>query len=204
MPMMAPASGGRPRGSRVTAICRSVRAFSCRSAASSMVWSSSSPVQRPDRAKRLAAPPRREIEILQMRAAAVKYPPPGVGTDAEQRIGRGKGAGAGAYHELGGQAEAGCRRLVKPALPVTAVTAAREHYRIEHSALLCIPGDQQTAPACQTAGQQSTGGPMWFPAVYSLRRHGNSAAGKSAAERFSQCGRGGSGRGLGSGAITSR
>src|SRR5258708_2058059 len=44
------------------------------------------------------------------------------------------------------------------------------------------------------------------PAVYPppLRRHGNRAAGKSAAERRSRCGRGGIGRGLGSGAITLR
>lgn len=38
----------------------------------------------------------------------------------------------------------------------------------------------------------------------SLRRHGNNAAGKSAAERRSRGGRGVKGRGLGSGAITLR
>ena len=37
-----------------------------------------------------------------------------------------------------------------------------------------------------------------------LRRHGNNAAGKSAAERRSRGGRGGIGRGLGSGAMTLR
>ena len=52
-------------------------------------------IQRADRAERLAAAPGRDIEILQMRAAAVIYAAARLRPDAEQRIGRGEGAGAG-------------------------------------------------------------------------------------------------------------
>src|ERR1700680_3424804 len=71
------------------------------------------------------------------------------------------------------------------------------------------PGNRPHAHCCHMKDRRSksTGDLLAIVLqVYAppLRRHGNNAAGKSAAERRSRCGRGAIGRGLGSGAITLR
>ena len=152
----------------------------------------------------------------------------------QRKAGLGSGAGQFEYRQIagdtaaqGGFVSAGAGDIMMTALTAAALKRQRNirEFRTESIRFdgRCRRREMSVGTAAKTRLPNIRKGPTAAPgaarwlamtimarpeAYYApslpLRRQGNNAAGKSAAERRSRCGRGGIGRGLGSGAITLR
>jgi hypothetical protein len=145
IPSAAPSSGGRPRGSRVSARRKSVRALSARSARVERVLDQGA-IERSDRTERFAAPPGGKVDVAAVWAAACEHALAHAVPKAEQRINAREGARAGADGKRRRHLEALLQRLEKAALPIAPVAAAGERDGVEHVVSIANPRLRRRVP----------------------------------------------------------